>query len=247
MAWGAASRCLRNVEAGEVKSPEGKRDFKYLEQKRETSLTRKKLDRRLEEYDRREAEAVEALRTERGLGQAELGQLPAMQEQQGPVEMREENIDRGGAGSYDGIRGSDVREQNRIIVSENRLQHSVSGEFNSKNRLINGGHGQANLDFLKKNNIKYNIVKEYSNGVRVGNIPNHKNKNKRVGTGQAWFPENWTDIDIRNAGEYIANISENMNIPDGVWIFGNYKGVRVGIIKNNGEIGTIVPDNSKQP
>ena len=81
MAWGAASRCLRNVEAGEVKSPEGKRDFKYLEQKRETSLTRKKLDRRLEEYDRREAGAVEALRTERGLGQAELGQLPEMQEQ----------------------------------------------------------------------------------------------------------------------------------------------------------------------
>ena len=107
MAWGAASRCLRNVEAGEVKSPEGKRDFKYLEQKRETSLTRTKLDRRLEEYDRREAEVVEDLRTERGLGQAELGQLSAMQEQQGPAGMRQENIDRGGEGRYDELKGSE--------------------------------------------------------------------------------------------------------------------------------------------
>lgn len=40
---------------------------------------------------------------------------------------------------------------------------------------------------------------------------------------------------------------ENVNIPDGIWVFGEFEGVRVGIIKNNGEIGTIIPDNLKQP
>lgn len=134
-----------------------------------------------------------------------------------------------------------------ITVSQDRLQHSVLGEFNSNGRLINGGHGQANINYLNQNNIEYNIVKVYDNGVRVGNIPSHKNKFKRTGTGQAWFPESWTEIDIKNAGEYVANIPENVNIPDGTWVFGEYNGVRVGIIKNNGEIGTIIPDNSRQP
>lgn len=134
-----------------------------------------------------------------------------------------------------------------ITVSQDRLQHSVLGEFNSNRRLINGGHGQANINYLNQNNIEYNIVKVYDNGVRVGNIPSHKNKFKRTGTGQAWFPESWTEIDIKNAGEYVANIPENVNIPDGAWIFGEYNSVRVGIIKNNGEIGTIIPDNSRQP
>ena len=63
----------------------------------------------------------------------------------------------------------------------------------------------------------------------------------------AGIPESWTEIDIKNAGEYVANIPENVNIPDGAWIFGEYNSVRVGIIKNNGEIGTIIPDNSRQP
>ncbi|GEM_PF-2747458 len=29
-----------------------------------------------------------------------------------------------------------------------------------------------------KNGIKYNIVKTYPNGVRIGNVQNHKNKKK---------------------------------------------------------------------
>ena len=72
-----------------------------------------------------------------------------------------------------------------ITVSQDRLRHSVLGEFNSNGRLINGGHGQANIDFLNQNNIEYNIVKVYDNGVRVGNISSYKNKFKRTGTGQA--------------------------------------------------------------
>ena len=134
-----------------------------------------------------------------------------------------------------------------ITVSKDRLRHSVLGEFSTNGRMINGGHGQENIEFLNKHNIEYNIVKVYDNGVRVGNIPSHKNKFKRTGIGQAWFPESWKEKDIKNAGEYVANLPENINIPDGTWVFGEYKGVRVGIIKNNGEIGTIIPDNSRQP
>lgn len=135
----------------------------------------------------------------------------------------------------------------KIIVTNERLEHSVLGEFNQNNRLINGGHGQENIDYLDANKIPYNIEKEFSNGVRVGNIPSHKNKFKRTGTGQAWFPENWTKEDIANAGEYIANLPENVGKGDGEWMFGEYNGVRVGVIKNEGEIGTIIPDNSRQP
>ena len=134
-----------------------------------------------------------------------------------------------------------------ISVTQDRLQHSTLGEFNSNGRLINGGHGQANIDYLDANGIPYNIVTEYPNGVRVGNIPNHKNKFKRTGTGQAWFPKNWTDTDIKNAGEYVVNLPANRNVSDGTWMFGEYNDVRVGVIKNNGEIGTIIPDNSRQP
>lgn len=132
-------------------------------------------------------------------------------------------------------------------VPESTLNHADFGEFNSNNRLINGGHGQTNIDYLKNNNIEYNIVKEYPNGVRVGNIPSHKNKMKRTGTGQSWFPESWDKSKINNAGNYINDLPANKNLPDGQWAFGEYDGVRVGIIKKNGKPSTIIPDNSRQP
>ncbi|MFD1177972.1 EndoU domain-containing protein [Paenibacillus puldeungensis] len=65
--------------------------------------------------------------------------------------------------------------------------------------------------------------------------------------GQAWFPETWTKEDISKAGEYVANMPDHVNMADGVTIFGEYNGVRVGVIKTNGEIGTIFPDNMMQP
>lgn len=49
-------------------------------------------------------------------------------------------------------------------------------------KMKGGGHGQANIDFLNANGIEYNIVMEYPNGVRVGNVPSHKVKAKRTGT-----------------------------------------------------------------
>ena len=34
---------------------------------------------------------------------------------------------------------------------------------------------------------------------------------------------------------------------DGVTVFGNYNGVRVGVIRTNGRISTIFPDAASQP
>ncbi|WP_301107149.1 EndoU domain-containing protein [Sporosarcina sp.] len=70
-----------------------------------------------------------------------------------------------------------------------------------------------------------------------------KSKGKQTGTGQAWFPENWYKEDIGKAGEYVTNMPGHKNIADGVTVFGEYNGVRVGVIKTNGEIRTIFPDS----
>ena len=88
--------------------------------------------------------------------------------------------------------------------------HSFDGEYSRNPRtgaiqnIKSGGHGQSALDVMDRNGIAYNIVKMYPNGVRVGYIPNHKDKNKQSGTNQAWFPKDWTSKDIKHAGEHVA-------------------------------------------
>ena len=69
-----------------------------------------------------------------------------------------------------------------------------------------------------------------------------KDKRKRTGMAQAWFPKSWSDKDIRRAGDHVASLKANRHAPDGKPIFGIYKGVRVGVIKTNGTPGTIFPD-----
>ena len=76
-------------------------------------------------------------------------------------------------------------------------------------------------------------------------MPKHKNKNKGYGNNQSWFPKNWSSKTIRDAGEHVADLKKNQNVGDGKTMWGMYKGVRVGVIKTNGKIGTIFPD-SKQ-
>ena len=49
-----------------------------------------------------------------------------------------------------------------------RSQTRVNGEMVIKLRLNNGGHSQKGMELLDKYGIKYNIVKTYPNGVRVG-------------------------------------------------------------------------------
>lgn len=114
-------------------------------------------------------------------------------------------------------------------------------------KVKGGGHGQDNIDFLETNNIDYNIEYTYPNGVRTGNIPDHKVKAKRTGNNQSWFPESWSDQDIKNAGEYIGNLVDNKKVEDGAIVYGEYNGVRVGVIRTDGKISTVFPDATIQP
>ncbi|MBR6165803.1 MAG: integrase core domain-containing protein [Clostridia bacterium] len=45
--------------------------------------------------------------------------------------------------------------------------------------------------------------------------------------GQAWFPKNWSEKDIKHAGEHVVGLRKNRRVADGKPIFGVYKGVRV--------------------
>jgi hypothetical protein len=126
-----------------------------------------------------------------------------------------------------------------------RSQTRIDGKPAIKLRLNNGGHSQDGMDLLDKYGIKYNIVKTYSNGVRVGNIPNHMQKSKKSGIGQAWFPKSWTNKDIKRAGEHVAGLKSNRRTADGVTMWGVYKGVRVGVKKTNGKIATVFPDSNQ--
>ena len=138
-------------------------------------------------------------------------------------------------------------------VHHGALIHSFDGRYShdqKTGRIINiksGGHGQSAMEIMDKSGIKYNIVKTYSNGVRVGNIPGIKDKMKKTGTGMAWFPKDWTTKDAVRAGEHVSGLKRNRGVPDGKVIWGTYKGVRVGIIKTNGQIATIFPDSKRQP
>lgn len=137
------------------------------------------------------------------------------------------------------------------VVHHQALIHSIDGEYthNQKTgrpeRLKAGGHGESSIQIMKANNIVVNILATYDNGVRVGNVPNHKNKRKRNGTAQTWFPKSWTTKDIVKAGEKVATMKTNLNKPDGVTLWGSYNGVRVGVIKTNGKVATIFPNEEQ--
>ena len=116
---------------------------------------------------------------------------------------------------------------------------------NEQVRLASGGFGQKNIELLEKYNIEYEISKIYENGVRIGNIPSHKNIKKQKGNNQTWFPSNWTSEKIKKAGEYVLNLKKNENVKDGQVITGIYDGVKVGVIKIKGIPSTIFPDKDQ--
>ena len=139
----------------------------------------------------------------------------------------------------------------RGSASQYSVVHSNEGTYTKASkdnpiRLKSGGHGQTGMNELDKYGIEYHVVKTYPNGVRVGYIPNHKKKSKQSGTGQSWFPKGWKSKDIKHAGEHVANLKRNRHVKGGVPMYGMWKGVRVGVIRTRGQIGTIFPD-SKQP
>ena len=145
-------------------------------------------------------------------------------------------------GRYLNAEGSGRSVSNFALVHSDEGKYTKPSRKGDRLRLVSGGHGQTGMEQLDKYGIKYNVEKTYSNGVRVGNIPNHKNPNKRKSMGQTWFPKSWTTKDIRHAGEHVAGLKGNRHVLDGKAVYGVYKGVRVGVIRTNGKIATVFPD-----
>ena len=145
---------------------------------------------------------------------------------------------------------TELKNDGIITVPDKTLVHSTVGDFVSPSklypngRLKNGGHSQKCIEELTARGIDYVIVETCDNGVRLGYIPEHKQKTKQNGIGQSWFPEDWNSDEVLKAGTYVANNSTDINMPK----FAEYNGVRVGIfLDNEGLPSTIFPDNSKQP
>ena len=142
-----------------------------------------------------------------------------------------------------------LQKTKKLIINSYASVHANEGTFTRPSkpkdtlRLQSGGHGQDNIRIMEKCKVSYSIKYEYENGVRVGDIPNHKDKNKRVN--HSWFPQNWTESTIVQAGNYVSTLKRNQNLSDGATGYGTYKGVRVGIIYTNGKIGTVFPDSNQ--
>ena len=151
----------------------------------------------------------------------------------------------GKSGRYLNTRGSGRTVSDYALVHSNEGTFTYSPKTGKISKLKSGGHGQEGMDILKKQGITYNVVKTYPNGVRVGNVPGHKDPKKRSGTAQAWFPKNWGEKDIRRAGEHVAGLKKNRHVSSGKPIYGVYKGVRVGVIRTNGKIATVFPDSDQ--
>lgn len=145
---------------------------------------------------------------------------------------------------------TELKNDGIITVSKDRLEHSSLGDWTKTNRLDKGGHGQRGMEKLLSTGVEPVIYKQYSNGVRIGSVPNHKSPTKNTNSnransdiGQSWFPENWDDDKIMLAGTYTANISSG----EGIAKIGIYDGVEIVVYINDGEIGTICPNNMRQP
>jgi hypothetical protein len=91
------------------------------------------------------------------------------------------------------------------------MNHTIIGEYKraSKDRpggrLDSGGHTDAAMDEMKRRGIALNVTRTATNGVRFGNVPDHKESFKRSGEKQTWFPSSWTEHEIKSAGIYVAN------------------------------------------
>ena len=153
----------------------------------------------------------------------------------------------GKSGRYLNTRGSGRSVSDFALVHSNEGLFTQPKRKGDRLRLKSGGHGQKGMDLLDKYGIKYNVVKTYPNGVRIGNVPDHSQKRKRTGVGQAWFPKSWSKKDIKHAGEHVAGLKGNRHTKDGVTIYGTYKGVRVGVKRTHGKVSTVFPDIDQNP
>lgn len=131
-----------------------------------------------------------------------------------------------------------------ITVREKALKHSAAGTYKPKSkeypngRLFSGGHSFKSIEECKNKGIKCFVIGEYSNGVKFGNVPTAKLKENRNGGGHTWFPKNWTDDDILNAGTFVAN---KPKIDNGYEKIGIYNGVAVRVLMTDKTIDSIHP------
>ena len=150
----------------------------------------------------------------------------------------------GDSGKYYTTKGS-------LKIHHKALIHSWEGNYTRNNKtrksqkLKSGGHGQAAIDFMKKKGLVFEITKTLKNGVRIGNVKDHKKKSKKTGNNQSWFPKSWTLKDVIKAAEHISPLKRNAHKKDGEIMWGKYKDVWVGIMKTDGNISTVFPDSNQ--
>ena len=133
----------------------------------------------------------------------------------------------------------------KIRVTNNEMKHSSRGIFSFCKRkpvnMLKGGHGECNVEYLKRHKLPYLINSVDSNGVRHGQITCHIRPRERKPNGHAWFPRSWNDKTIAKAGEHVANLKRNSNISDHTPMHGKYKKVHVVTYKSRGRICGICP------
>ena len=137
------------------------------------------------------------------------------------------------------------RKKRKEKIGTKAIIHSSLGEFTTGDkthppRFDSGGHGEENIRELNRRGIKFNIVKTFPNGVRIGNVPTHTKSFKRNKNGQIWFPKNWTRKTIKNAGEKIIS-TYPCKLPGKINTYGTHKNVKVGVMRVNGKVKTIFP------
>lgn len=130
-----------------------------------------------------------------------------------------------------------------MTVSNEALEHSAIGTFNNAGRLTGGCHAEAGIQELTRRGIEYVIDGEFSNGVRLGHIPSHKDRFKRQAKQQAFFPPDWDDDMILKAGTAVANSDAPLQM--GYFKVGEYMGVMVRVLfktDGSGAIASVCPD-----
>ena len=132
-----------------------------------------------------------------------------------------------------------------LKASKNEMKHSSRGIFQYCDRrptkMLKGGHGERNIQYLRKYKLSHKINDIDRNGVRHGQIDCHVRARERKSRGHVWFPEKWSDNTISKAGEHVANLKRNRNKADHVPMHGKYMTVHVVAYKSKGRICGICP------
>ena len=131
------------------------------------------------------------------------------------------------------------------LVEKEREEHIIKGDFSNKDRLKSGGHGEENIEYMKANNIPYEINIEYNNGVRVGNILDSTQSKFKSGNKHSWFPKEWTREKIIRATNVVASKFEGIPKPRDS-ITGIYEGIKITVIfGENGKVSTSFPNKEQ--